>query len=192
MSSSESSKDRFAPLTYEQMYCVEEPEPDGRPLELEIDSLVPFPNQPFDPYTEDEMAQLVESIQENGVISPITLRDNGDGTYMIIAGERRFRASKMAGLERIPAYIRTAKDEQVMEWALIENIQREDLNAIELATAYAKLKTQFNLSDEDIAAKVGKSEASVRTTMRLLNLPEDVKKIMVKEKLTEGVKLLMV
>ena len=79
MSSSEPKKDRFAPLTYEQMYGVEEPEPDGRPLELEIDSLVPFPNQPFNPYKEDEMAKMVESIQENGIISPIIVRPKEDG-----------------------------------------------------------------------------------------------------------------
>ena len=110
-----------------------------------------------------------------------------EGKYKIVAGERRWRASKIAGLEKIPAIVRTLDSQNRLELSIIENAQREDLNAIELATAYAKLKTQFNLSVGDIAAKVGKSEASIQGTMRLLNLPDDVKKIMVKEKLTEGV-----
>ena len=92
MNDTEFSKDRFKPLTYEQMYGVEEPEPDGRPLELDIDTLLPFPNQPFHPYKEDEMEKMVESIQENGVISPIIVRPKEDGTYEIISGHNRVEA----------------------------------------------------------------------------------------------------
>jgi ParB family chromosome partitioning protein len=120
------------------------------------------------------------------VLQPIVVTKE-DGKYKIVAGERRWRASKLAGLKKIPAIIRTLDSQNRLELSIIENAQREDLNAIELATAYAKLKTQFNLSVEEISAKVGKSEASIQGTMRLLNLPDEVKKIMVKEKLTEGV-----
>ena len=100
--------------------------------EIALSQIIANPDQPRRTFDEEALEELADSIREHGVISPITLRDNGDGSYMIIAGERRFRASKLAGLEHIPAYIRTAKDEQVMEWALIENIQREDLDAIEV------------------------------------------------------------
>ena len=129
---------------------------------------------------------MAASIKEHGVLQPIVVTKE-DGKYKIVAGERRWRASKIAGLTKIPAIVRTLDSQNRLELSIIENAQREDLNAIELATAYAKLKTQFNLSAADIAAKVGKSEASIQGTMRLLNLPEEVKKTMVKEKLTEGV-----
>ena len=133
---------------------------------------------------EEAMQELADSIREHGVISPITLRDNGDGTYMIIAGERRFRASKLAGLERIPAYIRTAKDEQVMEWALIENIQREDLDAIEIALAYQRLMDDYNLTQERMAERVGKKRATVANYLRLLKLPAEIQ-VGIKDRLIE-------
>lgn len=138
MSSSESSKDRFAPLTYEQMYGIEEPEPDGRPLELEIDSLVPFSNQPFDPYTEDAMAQMVESIQENGVISPIIVRPRTDGeTYEIISGHNRVEACRRAGICQIPSFIREVDDDTAVILMVDSNLrQREELSDIEKARAY--------------------------------------------------------
>ena len=138
MSSSESSKDRFAPLTYEQMYGVEEPEPDGRPLELEIDSLVRFPNQPFDPYTEDEMAQMVESIKENGVISPIIVRPKADGeTYEIISGHNRVEACRRAGICQIPSFIREVDDDTAVILMVDSNLrQREELSDMEKARAY--------------------------------------------------------
>ena len=138
MNSSESSKDRFAPLTFEQMYGVEEPEPDGRPLELEIDSLVPFPNQPFDPYTEDEMAQMVESIKENGVISPIIVRPKADGkTYEIISGHNRVEACRRAGICQIPSFIREVDDDTAVILMVDSNLrQREELSDIEKARAY--------------------------------------------------------
>ncbi|MEE0888388.1 MAG: ParB/RepB/Spo0J family partition protein [Candidatus Saccharimonadaceae bacterium] len=129
---------------------------------------------------------MAASSREHGVLQPIVVTKE-DGKYKIVAGERRWRASKIAGLEKIPAIVRTLDSQNRLELSIIENAQREDLNAIELATAYAKLQTQFNLSTGDIAVKVGKSESSVQNTMRLLNLPEEAKKIMVKEKLTEGV-----
>ena len=152
--------------------------------EIEISAIVANPDQPRRSFDEEALQELSDSIREHGVISPITLRDNGDGTYMIIAGERRFRASKMAGLERIPAYIRTAKDEQVMEWALIENIQREDLDAIEIALAYQRLMDDYELTQERMAERVGKKRATVANYLRLLKLPAEIQ-VGIKEKKIE-------
>lgn len=152
--------------------------------EIELAKIVANPDQPRRSFDEEAMQELADSIREHGVISPITLRDNGDGTYMIIAGERRFRASKLAGLERIPAYIRTAKDEQVMEWALIENIQREDLDAIEIALAYQRLMDDYNLTQERMAERVGKRRATVANYLRLLKLPAEIQ-VGIKDRLIE-------
>ena len=149
--------------------------------EIAIDAIVANPDQPRRNFDEEALQELSDSIREHGVISPITLRDNGDGTYMIIAGERRFRASKMAGLEQIPAYIRTAKDEQVMAWALIENIQREDLDAIEIALAYQRLMDDYNLTQERMSERVGKKRATVANYLRLLKLPAEIQ-VGIKEK----------
>ena len=154
--------------------------------ELNLADIIPDDEQPRRDFSQEALEALATSIKEHGVLQPIVVTKE-DGKYKIVAGERRWRASKIAGLKKIPAIIRTLDSQNRLELSIIENAQREDLNAIELATAYDKLKTQFNLSIEDIAAKVGKSETSITGTMRLLNLPDDVKKIMVKEKLTEGV-----
>ena len=138
MNSSEPRKDRFAPLTYEQMYGVEEPEPDGRPLELEIDSLVRFPNQPFDPYKESKMEEMVESIKENGVISPIIVRPKEDGeTYEIISGHNRVEACRRAGICQIPSFIRDVDDDTAIILMVDSNLrQRDGLSEMEKARAY--------------------------------------------------------
>ena len=154
--------------------------------ELKIDEIVRDEEQPRRDFDQEALEALAASIKEHGVLQPIVVTRE-DGKYKIVAGERRWRASKIASLTKIPAIIRTLDSQNRLELSIIENAQREDLNAIELATAYAKLKSQFNLSDEDIAAKVGKSESTIQNTMRLLSLPDEVKKTMVKEKLTEGV-----
>lgn len=154
--------------------------------ELKLKDIVRDEEQPRRDFSPEALEALAASIKEHGVLQPIVVTKE-DGKYKIVAGERRWRAAKIAGLEKIPAIIRTLDSQNRLELSIIENAQREDLNAIELATAYAKLKTQFNLSDEDIAAKVGKSEQTIQNTMRLLNLPDEAKKIMVKEKLSEGV-----
>lgn len=154
--------------------------------ELNLDDIIRDEDQPRHEFSEEAIEALAASIKEHGVLQPIVVTKE-DGKYKIVAGERRWRASKLAGLKKIPAIIRTLDSQNRLELSIIENAQREDLNAIELATAYAKLKNQFNLTTEEIAAKVGKAETSIQSTLRLLNLPEDVKKIMVKEKLTEGV-----
>ena len=149
--------------------------------EVELSLIFANPDQPRHKFDEEALQELSDSIREHGVISPITLRKNEDGTYMIIAGERRFRAAKMAGLTAIPAYIRTAKDEQVMEWALIENIQREDLDAIEIALAYQRLMDEYDLTQEQMAERVGKKRATVANYLRLLKLPAEIQ-IGIKEK----------
>ena len=155
-------------------------------VELKIEDIIRDEEQPRREFDKDAIEALATSIKEHGVLQPIVVTKE-DGKYKIVAGERRWRASKIAGLDKIPAIVRSLDSQNRLEISIIENAQREDLNAIELATAYAKLQNQFNLSSEDIAAKVGKSESTINNTMRLLTLPEDVKKIMVKEKLSEGV-----
>ena len=149
--------------------------------EIPLAHIYANPDQPRHDFDPDALEELAQSIKEHGVISPITLRKDSNNSYMIIAGERRYRASKMAGLETIPAYVRTAKDEQVMEWALIENIQREDLNAIEIALAYQKLMDDHQLTQEKMADRVGKKRATVANYLRLLKLPAEIQ-IGIKEK----------
>lgn len=141
------------------------------------------PRKEFDP---EALEALANSIKEHGVLQPLVVVKE-DGKYKIVAGERRWRASKLAGLSEVPAIVRTLEAQERLEISIIENAQREDLNAIEMATAYAKLKAQFNLNEEEIADRVGKSKSAVVNTMRLLNLPDDAKKAMVEHKLTEGV-----
>lgn len=154
--------------------------------QIELSEIVPDENQPRREFSPEALDALAASIKEHGVLQPIVVTRE-DGQYKIVAGERRWRASKIAGLEKIPAIVRSLDSQNRLELSIIENAQREDLNPIELATAYAKLKNQFNLSDEDIAAKVGKSEVTVQNTLRLLNLPDEAKHIMIKEKIPEGV-----
>lgn len=155
-------------------------------VELKLDLIMPDEEQPRKDFSEEALNMLADSIKEHGVLQPIVVVCEGD-KYKIVAGERRYRASIIAGLTKIPAIIRTLDAQNRLELSIIENAQREDLNAIEMATAYAKLKNQFNLSPAEIAIKVGKSESSVINTMRLLNLPDDVKRVMVEHNLTEGV-----
>ena len=149
--------------------------------EIPLQYIYANPDQPRHDFDAEALEELAQSIKEHGVISPITLRKNASNNYMIIAGERRYRASKMAGLETIPAYVRTAKDEQVMEWALIENIQREDLNAIEIALKYQKLMDDHQLTQEKMADRAGKKRATVANYLRLLKLPAEIQ-LGIKEK----------
>lgn len=141
--------------------------------------------QPRRNFKEEQLAALADSIREHGVLQPIVVTRVGR-KYKIVAGERRWRASKMAGLVKIPAIVRSLSDQNRLELSLIENVQREDLNAVETATAYAKLKTQFNMSVAEVARRVGKSESAVINTMRLLTLPEEAKRTMVDMGLSEG------
>ena len=142
--------------------------------EIPIKQIEPNPNQPRREFDEAALQELAASIQEIGIITPITLRQTTGGKYQIIAGERRWRASLIAGLTSIPAYIRTAEDESVMEMALVENIQREDLNAIEIALAYQHLAEATGMTQEKISSRVGKSRTSITNYMRLLKLPAQI------------------
>lgn len=142
--------------------------------DVDIELIRPNPHQPRTYFDEDALEELSASIRELGVISPITLRKDNDGTYLIIAGERRYRASKLVGLKSIPAYIRTAADEQVMEMALIENIQREDLNAIEISLSFLRLMEEYRLTQEKLSERVGKKRATIANYLRLLKLPAEI------------------
>ncbi len=142
--------------------------------EIPINQIEPNPDQPRREFDQTAMQELAASIQNMGIIAPITLRQVAPDRYQIIAGERRWRASQMAGLTAIPAYIRTADDESVMELALVENIQREDLNAIEIALAYEHLAETSGMTQEKISERVGKSRTAVTNYMRLLKLPAQI------------------
>ncbi len=153
---------------------------------IPISEIVRDEDQPRKEFSAEALEALASSIKEHGVLQPLVVVRE-EGKYKIVAGERRFRASKLAGLKEVPAIVRTLEAQERLEISIIENAQREDLNAIEMATAYAKLKSQFNLSEEEIADRVGKSKSAVVNTMRLLNLPDEAKRAMVEHKLTEGV-----
>lgn len=142
--------------------------------EIELDLITPNPGQPRRIFNEDTIEELANSIRELGIVQPLSLRDNGDGTYQIIAGERRWRAARVAGLSTVPAYIRTASDAEVTEMALIENIQREDLNAIEVALAFRKLIDTYNLTQDRLSERIGKKRATIANHLRLLKLPAEI------------------
>lgn len=152
---------------------------------LPLASLVANPDQPRRYFDDAAIDELAASVKEYGVIQPLIVVPKGD-KYEIVAGERRYRASKKAGLKELPVIIRTLTDQNQLEISLIENIQRRDLNTIETATAYAKLRDQFNLTNEKIAERVNKSVSGVTNTMRLLKLPEEVIQLLAEGKLREG------
>lgn len=142
--------------------------------DIDLDKISPNPDQPRTFFDEDGLEELAVSIRELGIIQPLSLRKTGPDTYQIIAGERRYRAAKLAGLTSVPAYIRTANDSELTEMALIENIQREDLNAIEIALTFKKLIEQYNLTQERLSERIGKKRATVANFLRLLKLPAEV------------------
>lgn len=155
-------------------------------LFVETALLKPNPQQPRTEFKEEELNELAASIKENGIIQPVTIEDAGDGSFYIIAGERRTRAAKIAGLEKVPVQLVKYNDEKKLEIALIENIQRSDLNAIEEAQAYYKLMELGGLTQDQVAAKVGKNRATVANAIRLLKLPEDMQNAITQGKLTAG------
>ena len=142
--------------------------------EIAIDLIKPNPDQPRINFDEEALEELATYIRELGIIQPLTLRSAEAGTYMIISGERRYRAAKLAGLDTVPAYVRTANDSELTEMALIENIQREDLNAIEIALTFRKLIDQYNLTQERLSERIGKKRATIANFLRLLKLPAEV------------------
>jgi ParB family chromosome partitioning protein len=149
------------------------PAASGRPIEVDIDRLQPNRFQPRVHMDDERLEQLAQSIRANGVIQPIVARTRGE-TYEIIAGERRWRAAQRAGMLRVPVILRDVADDKLLEVALIENIQREDLNAIEEAHAYQRLSSEFGMTQEQIAAAVGKDRSTIANVLRLLKLPDDV------------------
>ena len=142
--------------------------------EVKLTDIIPNPEQPRKDFDSEGLNELAESIKTIGIVQPITLKEEKDGKYMIIAGERRFRASQLAGKETITAYVRKADDENVVEMALVENIQREDLNPIEVALAYQKLIEQYGLTQEKLSERIGKNRATIANSLRLLRLPAEV------------------
>ncbi len=154
--------------------------------EIPVDQIEPNPGQPRRDFDEESLRELADSIQAIGIIQPVTLRQVADNKFQIIAGERRWRASQMVGLKAIPAYIRTINDENVMEMALVENIQREDLNAIEIALAYEHLLETTGMTQEKISERVGKSRTAVTNYLRLLKLPAQVQMSLQKKEIDMG------
>jgi len=160
-------------------------EPGERVQQIALDQIVPSPLQPRREFRGEHLQELVDSIREHGIIQPLIVRKRGE-KYELIAGERRWRASQKVGLKQAPVIVREAGDQEVLELALIENIQREDLNPIEEALAYQRLSKEFGLRQEDIAQKVGKSRAAVANSMRLLELAPDVQSYLMQGRISVG------
>jgi len=158
---------------------------DEKYLEIDIDLIEPNSEQPRTRFTEDNLEGLAQSIKANGIVQPILLRRKGS-RYQIIAGERRWRASQRAGLRKIPSIIKDVSDEKLLEFALVENIQRQDLNAVEEAKAYRKLIDSVGLTQEMIAERVGKNRTVITTFLRLLKLPDDIQNLVEEEKISAG------
>jgi ParB family chromosome partitioning protein len=156
-------------------------------LTVPIDQIVPNPRQPRSHFEDSALIELAASIREHGIIQPLLVSRNEDGSgYTLVAGERRWQASQRAGLKTVPVIVRQTTDQQRLELALIENIQRADLNALEEANAYRQLSEEFQLSHEEIATRVGKSRVAVTNTLRLLNLPGVIQKSLMDGEITEG------
>lgn len=158
----------------------------GRVMDISIDEISPNPWQPRRDFDEESLNALASSIRENGLIQPVVVRKKKDGTYELAAGERRWRAAKMAGLTVIPAISKEYDDRSMAEMALVENLQRKDLNPVDEGMAYRKLMDEYGLTQENISKKVGKSRPYVANMVRLLDLPEEVKDFLSKGKLTAG------
>lgn len=158
----------------------------GRVMDISIDEISPNPWQPRRDFDEESLNALASSIRENGLIQPVVVRKKKDGTYELAAGERRWRAAKIAGLTVIPAILKEYDDRSMAEMALVENLQRKDLNPVDEGMAYRKLMDEYGLTQEGISQKVGKSRPYVANMVRLLDLPEEVKDFLSKGQLTAG------
>ncbi len=160
--------------------------PSGSISEIPVEHIEVNPFQPRTHFDQDALQELAESIKVHGIIQPITVRRLARDQYQLISGERRFQASQLAGLKTIPAYVRSADDQQMLEMALIENIQRENLNAIEIALSYQRLISECNLNQEQLGERVGKNRATVTNYLRLLKLPPDVQIAVRDNRITMG------
>jgi ParB family chromosome partitioning protein len=165
---------------------VVHPSPSGSISEIPVEHIEVNPFQPRTHFDQDALQELAESIKVHGIIQPITVRKLARDQYQLISGERRFQASQLAGLKTIPAYVRSADDQQMLEMALIENIQRENLNAIEIALSYQRLISECNLNQEQLGERVGKNRATVTNYLRLLKLPPDVQIAVRDNRITMG------
>lgn len=154
-------------------------------LQVEVEKIAVNPMQPRQKFTDSQLEELVKSIKDHGIIQPLIVSRDND-KYELIAGERRLRSAKIVGLKKVPVIVRDARTREKLELALIENIQREDLNPIDLAVAYKKLVDEFGLTQEEVAKQVGKSRPSVTNALRLLNLPEEIKLAIIDGRITEG------
>jgi len=154
--------------------------------DIDIEKIKPNPYQPRDRFTEESLDELANSIENKGVLQPITVREVQYDNFELVTGERRWRAAKKAGLDTIPAIIREFKDDEMMEVALIENLQREDLNPIEEAYAYQKMIEEFDITQKEVAERVSKSRSAIANTLRLLNLPPSVQEIVSRETISMG------
>lgn len=154
--------------------------------EVAISDIYPNPDQPRRTFEEESLKELAASLRSIGLVQPITLLKKSAGDYMIISGERRWRAARMAGMTTLPAYIKTEEDEHVMEMALIENIQREDLNAIEISLAYQKLIEMYDLTQEELSTRVGKKRTTISNYLRLLKLPGEIQIGLTQKKIDMG------
>jgi ParB family chromosome partitioning protein len=159
--------------------------PEVAPQGIPVDMIDPNPYQPRGQINEEELAELAQSIATHGVLQPIVVRPL-NGRYQLIAGERRWQAARRTGLMTIPAVVKNCTDREMLEFALIENIQREDINAIDAARAYARLAQEFDLTQEELSQRVGKSRSAVANTMRLLELPEEVQGSIIEGRISEG------
>jgi ParB family chromosome partitioning protein len=155
-------------------------------MEVGTGEVIPNPYQPRTNFDPDKLQELADSIAAHGIIQPLVVSHNKNGGYELIAGERRLEASKLAGLDKVPVVVREVTEQNKAEWALIENIQRHNLNPVEEAKAYERIKEDFNLTQDEIAKKVGKSRSAVANTLRLLNLPEEIQEALSMGKITEG------
>lgn len=158
----------------------------GRVLDIAVGDIVPNPHQPRIFFSPEKLTELSDSIREYGILQPLTVTKNGTNQYELIAGERRFQAAKLAGLTHVPAIVREANEQSKFELAIIENIQRHDLNPIEEAKAYRKLMDEFGMSQEAVAQKMGKSRSAIANTSRLLQLPVEIQRALAEGKISEG------
>ena len=159
---------------------------DGSPGTLPVSSIYPNPDQPRKRFDPNSLNALARSIRERGVIQPIVVRPGKDGRWQIIAGERRWRAAGEAGLAEVPVIVRRAAEDEALLVSLVENLEREDLNSVEIAETYHRLMDEHAMSQDEVAAAIGKSRSAVANTLRLLTLPESVQRLVAEEKLSEG------
>lgn len=159
---------------------------EGTPYEVSTDQIIPNARQPRSVFDEEALEELAASIREHGVLQPLLVRPISEGRYELIAGERRLRAAKKAGLRSVPALVRSANNQDALELAVIENVQREDINAMECARAYRRLMDEFDLTQEQVAEKVGKSRTTIANTVRLVRLPKRIQEGLEGGRITEG------